>query len=212
MPIIFQQQLSSGASLAIWKITEPLHFFETKLSPARAIAHEEVKKRHLAARLTLQQLEPGLDLSAIKVAESGKPFFEGVNAFFSLSHTDQYAAAIVSSESQVGVDIEGVGERIFRIRHKYLDDAEQDLLQKELNLSTLQEGGDAAKWLTRCWSAKESIYKWHGQLGIDFIKDISLTAIDQTAQELHFNFAPTNGGLKINYHSIEKLELTWIEN
>ncbi|NBY24938.1 MAG: 4-phosphopantetheinyl transferase family protein [Chitinophagaceae bacterium] len=115
-------------------------------------------------------------------------------------------------ESQVGVDIEGVGERIFRIRHKYLDDAEQDLLQKELNLSTLQEGGDAAKWLTRCWSAKESIYKWHGQLGIDFIKDISLTAIDQTAQELHFNFAPTNGGLKINYHSIEKLELTWIEN
>ncbi|MFM1856941.1 MAG: hypothetical protein RLZ05_1, partial [Bacteroidota bacterium] len=109
-------------------------------------------------------------------------------------------------------DIEGVGERIFRIRHKYLDDTEQDLLQKELNLSTLQEGGDAATWLTRCWSAKESIYKWHGQLGIDFIKDISLTAIDQTKQELHFYFAPTGGGLKINYHSIEKLELTWIEN
>ena len=212
MPIIFQQQLSSGASMAVWKITEPLHFFEVKLLPARVVAHDEVKKRHLAARLTLQHLEPGLNLSTIKVTESGKPFFEGENVFFSLSHTDQYAAALLSRTNQVGVDIEGVGERIFRIRHKYLGDTEQDLLQNVLNLPTLQEGSDAAKWLTRCWSAKESIYKWCGQLGIDFIKDISLAAIDPAAQVMHFNFTPTGGGLKINYRSIEQMELTWIEN
>ncbi|MFN5606507.1 MAG: 4'-phosphopantetheinyl transferase family protein, partial [Bacteroidota bacterium] len=117
MPIIFQQQLSAGAKLALWEITESLSFFEQHIDPVRHIAHEEVKKRHLAARATLLALFPQFPLAQLVSSPSGKPYLEGGPQHVSFSHTTDFAAAIISPKSRVGVDVEGVGERIFRIRH-----------------------------------------------------------------------------------------------
>ena len=58
MPIIFQQQLSAGAKLALWEITESLSFFEQHIDPVRHIAHEEVKKRDPKLAQDYERLHP----------------------------------------------------------------------------------------------------------------------------------------------------------
>lgn len=211
MPIIFQQQPDQWLQLAVWHITEPLSFFEQQLTAPTAMSHPQVRSRHLAARHLLTQLCPGLSMDQLVVAPSGKPGVADGSFDFSLSHCGDYAAAIVSHRGAVGVDLELPGERIFRIRHKFLSDQEQELLQRTTGLPHLQEGDAAACWLTRCWSAKESVFKWQGQHGIVFNEQIQLSAIDESSSCLHVLFTPTGQSLKVYYRSLQGLELTWVE-
>jgi phosphopantetheinyl transferase len=210
MPIIFQHPAQTSPRLAVWKITEPLDFFEFTVPVASHIPHPQVRLRHVAARYLLNELMPGFPYDQLQIADSGKPHLPGTGVHFSLTHCGDFAAAIVSQEGSVGIDLEASGDRIFRIRHKFLSDVEQSILQSSAALHCLQEGEGAAQWLTRAWSAKESIYKWHGELGVDFIRDISLLDIDLASQKMIVHFAPSDTQLTLNYHSLEGLELTWI--
>lgn len=210
MPIIFQQKLSAGSSISVWKITEPLSFFEQTVTAARPILHEEVRKRHLAARLALLQLDPGLSITAMQVAESGKPYFEAGCPFVSFSHTEGYAAAILSKKVEVGVDIEGVGERIMRIRHKFLNEQEQELLQQSVGLISLQDGVESATWLTRCWSAKETLFKWQGITAVDFREHLLLKEVDPSSRQLIFDCVKVKRTVAVQYVDCENSVLTWV--
>lgn len=210
MPIIFQHSPQDKPLLAVWKITEPSDFFGTKVPTGRTIAHPQVQLRHLAARYVLAELQPGFPYHQIEITSLGKPYLPNSTLQFSLTHCGDYAAAILSQAGAVGIDLEERGDRIFRIRHKFLSDEEQELIRVKASLADLQGGLIASEWLTRAWSAKESIYKWHGEGSIDFSRDIVLKGIDASAQQLQFNFTPTGSVLHINYRSIEQLELTWI--
>jgi phosphopantetheinyl transferase len=212
MPIIFQHSSLEGPQLAVWKIEEPLPFFENTVPVASHIPHPQVRLRHVAARYLLNELRPGFPYHQLQIADSGKPYLPGEELHFSLTHCGDFAAAIVSEKGSVGVDLEATGDRIFRIRHKFLSDQEQLLLQTVAGLSDLQEGALASQCLTRAWSAKESVYKWQGKSGIDFIRDIRITNVDLATQELQINFIPIERLLRINYYSLEGLELTWLGN
>lgn len=209
MPIIFQQRPQPHLQVAVWQISEPLSFFEQQVYAARTIDHPQVKLRHLAARYVLQQLHPGFSLSDLVVSDSGKPGVADGSFDFSLTHCADHAAAIVSTAGPVGVDLEQSGDRIFRIRHKFLSDKEQDLLLTSAGLTQLQEGIDAAQWLTRCWSAKESVYKWQGQSGIDFREQIRIEQIDPHRNTFSILFTPFSQEVQVGYCTIGKLELTW---
>ena len=210
MPIIFQQQLSDGAQLALWEITEPLFYFEQLIAPARPIAHEEVKRRHLAARVALLSLAPDFPLDQLLLNPAGKPFLEGGSQHLSFSHTTDFAAAIYAQDNSVGIDVEKVGERIFRIRHKYLSDQEQAHLQEAIKLDTLQESELAARWLTLCWSAKESLYKWKGEHGVDFINDLQLISVLPDLSQLLFKTTFREEPLRVDYKYWDSLVLTWV--
>jgi phosphopantetheinyl transferase len=212
MPIIFQHSTTEGPPLAVWKIEEPLDFFETTVPVASHIPHPQVRLRHVAARYLLNELRPGFPYHQLQIADSGKPYLPGEALHFSLTHCGDFAAAIVSEKGSVGVDLEAIGDRIFRIRHKFLSDQEQSLIQTITGLSDLQEGDLASQWLTRAWSAKESVYKWQGKAGIDFIRDIQIEHVDLATQELQINFTPAESLLRVNYHSLEGLELTWLSH
>ncbi|GDX42564.1 hypothetical protein LBMAG22_10930 [Bacteroidota bacterium] len=210
MPIIFQQQLSAGAKLALWEITESLSYFEQNIAPARPIAHEEVKRRHLAARVALLSLAPHFPIDQLVLSPSGKPQLEGGSLHISFSHTTNFAAAIISPANRVGIDVEGVGERIFRIRHKFLSDLEQEYLQTTAKLETLQETAPAARWLTLCWSAKESLYKWKGEPGVDFIRDLKLKSILPEVSQLLFDTPFQDDPLRVGYKCWDSFVLTWV--
>lgn len=212
MPIIFQHSFLEGPQLAVWKIVEPLDFFETTVPDSSNILHPQVRLRHVAARYLLNALQPGFPYHQLQISESGKPYLSGECLHFSLSHCGDFAAAIVSEKGSVGVDLEASGDRIFRIRHKFLSDQEQAVIQTIAGLSDLQKGALASQWLTRAWSAKESVYKWQGKAGIDFIRDIQIVNVDLATQELQINFTPSKRLLRVNYHSLEGLELTWLGN
>lgn len=210
MPIIFQQTPRPALQIAVWQISEPLSFFEERVAAARPIEHPQVKARHLAARHLLTCLRPGFSLAQLELSESGKPFAADRSFDLSLSHCGDYAAAIISESGPVGIDLEQPGDRIFRIRHKFLSDADQELLLKQSELSQLKEGQEAARWLTRCWSAKESLYKWHGASGIDFREQICLEHIDGQAKIMQFFFTPTAQVVQVAYCNVQDMELTWV--
>ncbi len=211
MPIIFQQTPSPQLQIAVWHICEPLSFFEQQVLSGKDIPHPQVKARHLAARHLLACLRPDVELSSLVVNDAGKPLTADGAFDFSLSHCADFAAAIVSMAGPVGIDLEQPGDRIFRIRHKFLSDADQELLLKQGGLSQLQEGQEAARWLTRCWSAKESVYKWYGESGVDFREHIRLEQIDLAAQTLRIAFTPTEQSLLLHYTAIQGMELTWVQ-
>ncbi|MFM7510434.1 MAG: 4'-phosphopantetheinyl transferase family protein [Bacteroidota bacterium] len=210
MPIIFQQQLSAGAKLALWEITEALPFFEQQLAPDRPITHPEVKRRHLAARVTLLSIAPQFAINKLTLNTAGKPFLEDGTQYVSFSHTTDLAAAIISPVKQVGIDVERVGERILRIRHKFLSDQEQACLQLAAKLETLQASAAAARWLTLCWSAKESLYKWQGESGVDFIRDLKLKSILPEVSQLLFETPFQGEPLRVGYKCWDSSVLTWV--
>jgi phosphopantetheinyl transferase len=209
MPIIFQQSPQAHLQIAVWQISEPLSFFEQRVFSDRTIDHPQVRTRHLAARYLLSQLRPSFSLHDLVVTDSGKPLVADRSFEFSLTHCADHAAAIVSTAGSVGVDLEQPGDRIFRIRHKFLSDEDQACLQSRADLTQLQEGAAAAQWLTRCWSAKESVYKWQGQSGIDFREHIRIEDIDPVANTMRVLFTPSAAVLQVGFCTVEKMELTW---
>ncbi len=116
------------------------------------------------------------------IADTRKPFLSNEAYHFSISHCGDFAAAIVSSKSRVGVDIELVKPLIQKIKHKFLSDVEMQLLRDERVLSNntipvmdnAKSENPSSDFLTLCWSAKEALYKWYGSGGVDFKAHIQL--------------------------------------
>lgn len=210
MPIIFQHSISGEHQLAVWHITETAVFFQNRVLSPNNRSHPQALLRYLAARYLLGELMPDFPYGSIEISPSGKPELPGSHLHFSLSHCGDYAAAIISEKGSVGIDLEATSDRIFRIKHKFLSGTEQELLCQVVGAEQLHEGEEAANCLTLAWSAKESVYKWQGESGIDFIRDIALQESDRESGQLNFHFTPRKLDLKVNFLLLEKLVLTWI--
>src|ERR1043165_22856 len=127
MPIFFQQQINEYTRLGVWKIEETEEFFKHNVPLHRDVTHPHKRLQHLAGRFLLQYLYPDFPYELIQIADTRKPFLPGEQYHFSISHCGDFAAAIVSKDQRVGVDIEIPVEKIERIRDKFLstDDIDQ---------------------------------------------------------------------------------------
>ena len=106
MPFFYQQNINETTHFAIWRIEEPLSYFEEEMNLMVDILNEERKIQHLAVRWLLALMMPEIDLATIKVAENGKPYIPGAGFHFSLSHCKGFAACAISDTKPVGIDIE----------------------------------------------------------------------------------------------------------
>lgn len=178
MPIIFQKDISENTKLALWDISEDEYFFSNFVKPNGDIAHPYKRLQTMAGRNLLIQLFPDLPINLVEIAPTRKPFIPGDPFHFSISHCRNYAAAIVSRTKRVGVDVELAGERIFKIRDKFLTENEQTLLSdlSSAHLYNLK--------LTICWSIKEAMFKWYGKGEIDFKTNL----IIQSLKIMHDSF------------------------
>ena len=189
MPLFFQLQIDEHTQLAVWKIEEEEAFFLKKVPLQRAITHPHKRLQHLAGRYLLQYLFPEFPIDLIKIADTRKPFLEDEAFHFSISHCAHFAAAIVSKEKRVGVDIEVVSTKIEKVQHKFSSIEEMKCInvswlhQKETftteNTSTIH-----ATQLTFLWSCKEAIFKWFGAGGVAFKENILLQKIKQNETDL----------------------------
>src|SRR6202035_3577071 len=93
-------------------------------------------------------------LEEIVIADTRRPFLENEKYHFSISHCGPYAAAIVSTNSRVGVDIEMVSPKIALIRQKFLSPAEFELAAGRIALADNPQD-HYLELLTLLWSAKE---------------------------------------------------------
>ncbi len=176
MPLVYQQNINAVSKLGVWHITEEEKFFIDQVPLHNAITHPHKRLQHFAGRILLRELYEDFPLELIMIADTKKPFLAGEEYHFSISHCNDYAAAIVSSENRVGVDIEIPQEKIERIRYKYLNQFEIEMLET-LHYDYLQS-------LTLAWSIKETIFKWYAAGKVDFREHIHL--LNCTAQDNQF--------------------------
>jgi 4'-phosphopantetheinyl transferase EntD len=171
MPLFFQQYIDQSTRLAAWKIEEDESWFLEHVPLQREITHPHKRLQHLAGRYLLKKLFPEFPVSLIQIADTRKPFLEGEAFHFSISHCADYAAALVSRENRVGIDLEKVSQKVERVGHKFISEEERPLFDQS-SLSALQLS-------TLIWSCKEAVFKWYGTGEVDFREHMHLKSVSE---------------------------------
>ncbi|HKO79393.1 MAG TPA: 4'-phosphopantetheinyl transferase superfamily protein [Chitinophagaceae bacterium] len=226
MPIFFQHQINETTRLGIWKIEENEDFFKNNVPLHRDVTHPHKRLQHLAGRFLLQFLFPDFPYELIRIADTRKPFLPGEQYHFSISHCGDYAAAIVSKNSRVGIDIEIPVDKIARIKDKFLNDDEQEKWANVIATATAsepnQEAGsrkqdneqsvnpDKNVLLTLLWSSKESVFKWYGDGKVDFREHILLIGQHDAQETIDCFFTKNQSNLSIQYRKLDHLVLAWV--
>lgn len=203
MPVFFQHQINEYTRLGVWKIEETEDFFKGNVPQHREVTHPHKRLQHLAGRFLLQYLFPDFPYKLIQIADTRKPFLPDERYHFSISHCGDYAAAIVSSKNRVGVDVEEPVEKILTIQNKFLSDKEREQFLYEFKTPNF-------RLPTLLWSAKESVFKWYGNGGVDFRQHIQLFNLQEEERTIDCFFAKNESELVIHYRHFDGLVLAWV--
>lgn len=202
MPLFYQQHINQNTRLAIWKIEESEDFFAKTIPLQREISHPHKRLQHFAGRYLLRYLFPDFPYNEILIANTKKPYLVDEQYHFSISHCGDYAAAIVSKEERVGIDIEIPSSKIERIAHKFIGKEKLTSINAELN-----------KQLTLIWCAKETMFKWYGLGNIDFktMLEVDIKLLENTGNfDAFLKTATYNKPMTIDYHFLHPVYLTFI--
>ena len=205
MPLIYKHQINNATKIGVWHITEQENFFQRHVPLQRSITHPHKRLQHLAGRYLLRELYPGFPLSLIIIADTRKPFLKNDVFHFSISHCGNYAAAIVSTQNRVGVDIEIPHQKIEKIQHKFLSDNEKNII--------IETAGNYIQKLTMAWSIKEAMFKWYGAGQVDFIEDMNIIALTKNDTGYHadcFFKKEKNIVLQLKTALVEGNNLAWL--
>ncbi len=217
MPVFFQHQINESTRLGVWKIEETEEFFKGNVPQHRDVTHPHKRLQHLAGRFLLQFLFPDFPYELVQIADTRKPFLPGEQYHFSISHCGDYAAAIVSSKNRVGIDVEIPVEKIGLIVNKFLSEQEKKIFniqylpagQADLMFNTQVPTSDP-RLPTLLWSAKEAVFKWYGNGGVDFRKQIQLLQQHEGTETIDCFFSKDESELNIHYRQFEHLMLAWV--
>lgn len=121
--------------------------------------------------MILHDFDIDFPFEEVVIAAGGKPVLKNSDIRFSLSHCNGFAAAILSTQADVGIDIEPIHERVLKIEKKFLHTSE---------LSQMDQFNheERIKYVTLCWTLKETLYKWWGKGSIDFSRDMIIDAFE----------------------------------
>lgn len=166
---------SAEGSWVLWEIEESeeelLNLLDTSLFPQEELHRIKVAQRRLewlACRIALQSMPGYLQRGQLKKNEYGRPYLHDCGWHVSLSHAYPFAAAAVHPTRPVGIDLEQPRAQLLRIKHKFLSQEEQEWV------------GDDLRQLCLCWTAKEALYKLHGQPGLIFAKDMHVISANES--------------------------------
>ena len=206
MPQMYIHSPNETTRLVVWHITEPESFFGKVVSAGKNITHPHKRLQHLCGRYLLHYLAPDFPMADVVAMQYNKPFLPGNRYHFSISHCDDYAAAIISTTQQVGIDIESIEQRVLKIRHKFLTQIEEDMLATDCYYIT------EVQRLTLAWSTKETMFKWLGENGVDFKEHLLLHSVTGTERDglivVNFNREPFSH-FHIHYRFLSNTVLTW---
>jgi len=219
MPLFYQHNINQETKLGIWHIGEPESFFLEKVPLKKEVSHPYKRLQHLAGRYLLSFLFPDFPVEEIRIADTRQPFLASEKYHFSISHCGQYAAAIVSRNSRVGVDIELISSRIEVVAQKFLNEEESHFFNEDYALFLEQwglRGRVHQEFLTLIWSAKEAIFKWYGRGELDFKKHMKLEgSINMEGDWMKLPFAFEKGrmmhlAVEGRIFDEEALTLAWV--
>ncbi len=170
MPFIPLETPESDLFLGLWKVEEEEQFFLSRLNIYEneekilaSITHPRARLEWLSSRLCLKEL---LDIrhrvESLNEA-TGRPYLSDRSYHISYSHTQGYSAALASVGRRVSIDLENT-TKARKTETKYLF-----MSPDELEWSA-QLGDLRAFFLI--WSAKETLYKLHGNRGLVFKENL----------------------------------------
>jgi len=188
MPLHSIRPLPGGAYLGLWHLTEaPADLWPQlaapeayrPLLPARADGPRQAQ--WLAGRVLVQRMlaatAPLPMLPTLHNDAAGRPFLTGPGPVpaVSLSHSGAWVAALLAPPgTAVGVDVEVVRDKAFRIARKFLNTDELAAIEA-LSPHYPNPPTEASIVLfSLLWSAKETLYKLAGQRGIIFRQNLLL--------------------------------------
>ena len=178
MPLHYHTSWPDGrTTLMVWRILESGDWFLSRLTDGASPAHPHRRLQHLAGRFLLSQADPTFPYDGLRLTEHGRPFLEDGSRHFSITHSADMAAVIVSRDLGVGVDLEFISPRVLKVASRFLGISEKQWLA-EAGLtdpvSGRPEGPEAEEICTLLWSAKEAAYKWLGIPGLDFAASLEI--------------------------------------
>lgn len=175
MPLAKIEQTKKGGIWGLWNIKESVDELYQILSPKGADADrykqkntEKNQKEFLASRSLVSKMLSQLNLQYQGVTrdKNNKPHLIGTDYNISISHSDNYAAAIIDPAHPVGIDIQTIRSKIMDIRERVLSESE------------LADAGNNMVKHTVYWSAKEVLYKIQGRKGINFIDHLKISPFE----------------------------------
>jgi len=185
MPLYRTIKVNSSVKLHVWKITES----EVELAESVELTSycqkrmdgmkSEMHRRGFLSIRHLLAIEGYRDADLI-YDEIGKPHLKDGKKI-SITHSNNFTGIIISSDREVGIDIEKQRDKILRIAHKFTPIEEY---------KTIANADALTRKLTIVWGSKESLYKIYAEPGLSFInhidiKDFSMTD-EKTSGEILF--------------------------
>lgn len=165
MPLVHLIE-DDNTRIAVWKLHEKPAYFLHKLSLSEDEVQEYNALNHrkaiefLITRYLLHLIHPEHERIVIRKDGYGKPHLQDNSYHISLSHSNGYAAAILSKKN-VGVDIQTYVDKIYRIKDRFINEQEKVEEDDIIHLHLI-------------WGAKECIYKGYGKRSISLKDNITV--------------------------------------
>lgn len=195
--------------LGVWRMEESVEELLTLLDRPeeqadflRRVTAEGRRREHLASRVLLKQLmgeEP-----QVAYRSSGAPFLVDQPLYVSITHTQGYAAAILSP-SPTGIDIEYRSDRVLRIRSRFMTQEE------ERGIDPAHE----VEHLLIHWCAKETLFKLIDQEEVDFLTHLHVhpfSYADHGSFQVSECRTPQSQTFQLAYQVTSDYVLTWLDS
>ncbi|MDO5570723.1 MAG: 4'-phosphopantetheinyl transferase superfamily protein [Bacteroidales bacterium] len=207
MPLINKFE-KDNSTIGIWKIEEE------ESSLMNILSEEKIDKDKLNSFTSLSRRKEFLSVRAliksmlgflpqIDYHSQGKPFFKDFDYNISISHTKGFATVIISKSESIGIDIEQLGDRAFRIKDKFLSEAEIKAMDEK----------NPSLYCCICWSAKETLFKALGCTDVFFDEMLLLSPfLTESNGIINASEKRTldNMKFKINYQTTNDFVLTYL--
>ncbi|MBL4887530.1 MAG: 4'-phosphopantetheinyl transferase superfamily protein [Flavobacteriaceae bacterium] len=169
MPLYKTITINKNTKALIWKVEESLEALSEGISLSGHcqkridLMKSELHKRAFMSIRHLMALE-GFSDHDLYYDEKGKPHLK-CEKHISISHSFEFTAIIISSDSEVGIDVEKQRPKILKIAHRFTPIQEY---------RTLANDSAIIRKLTLVWCAKEALYKIVAHKGLSFLHHIDV--------------------------------------
>ena len=157
--MIYKQFKINEASVLVWKMAENESELEKLL--VNLDSYKSDLEKLTSPKRRLEFLTSRVAINAILnrpvnviYDDNGKPLLENELSHISISHSRKWVAVIHHPTLITGIDIECPTDRINKIAHRFLNQAELESFS----------GNDETKKIQLAWSAKEALYKIIGKV------------------------------------------------
>ena len=168
MPLTYYKQVGTDARMALWKIEESCDQLSSMLGKdcqdvSRPNSDKDrVNLQWLASRNLIRQMLSENEPMVVQKDVFGKPHLSGSPYKISISHSFDYAAVLINSDCEAGIDIEKISDRAVRVSSKFISTEEFKMLRQP----------NDQEMVTLIWAMKEAVYKFYGRKELDFRKHI----------------------------------------